>query len=66
MPFSVSESIFNLIHTDVILKVTQNDGAGLLVEDDGFDSEAQIDSRQIEFDGNAEGNTVGNVIDIAP
>jgi hypothetical protein len=37
---------------------------GILVEADG--SEAQIDSRNIIFRDNAEGDTVDNVIDVAP
>ena len=46
------------------IKITKNGGAGIFVEDDG--SEATIDSRNIEFADNAEGDMVGNVIDIAP
>ena len=51
---------------DTTLKITGNGGAGVLVIDDGFGSEATIDSRNIEFADNAEGDTVGNVIDAAP
>ncbi len=47
-----------------MIEITDNGGAGILVEDDG--SEATIDSRNIVFDGNIEGDTVGNVIDVAP
>ncbi len=54
------------LDSDTILEVTQNNGAGLLVVDDGFGSEAQIDSRNIVFDGNADGDAVGNVIDVTP
>jgi parallel beta-helix repeat protein len=49
-----------------VLDVRQNGGAGLMVINDGFGSDATIDSRHIVFDGNAEGDTVGNVIDVAP
>ena len=49
----------------VLLELSQNGGAGLLVVTDGFGSEARIDSRQIVFSGNAGGATVGNVIDVA-
>jgi parallel beta-helix repeat protein len=49
-----------------LLEVRQNGGAGLMVINDGFGSDATIDSRHIVFDGNAEGDTVGNVIDVAP
>jgi parallel beta-helix repeat protein len=49
-----------------LLEVSQNGGTGLFVVNDGFGSEATIDSRNIVFDGNAEGDTVGNVIDVVP
>ena len=49
----------------VLLELSQNGGAGLLVVTDGFGSEARIDSRQIIFSGNAGGATVGNVLDVA-
>lgn len=49
-----------------LLEVSQNGGTGLFVANDGFGSEATIDSRNIVFDGNAEGDTVGNVSDVAP
>ena len=49
----------------VLLELSQNGGAGLLVVTDGFGSEARIDSRQIVFSGNAGGATVGNVLDVA-
>jgi hypothetical protein len=48
-----------------LLELSQNGGAGLLVVADGFGSEAQIDSRQIVFEGNAGGDVVGNVCDVA-
>jgi len=48
-----------------LLELSQNSGAGLFVVDDGFGSEARIDSRQIVFSGNAGGVTVGNVVDVA-
>ena len=48
-----------------LLEVSLNAGAGLLVVNDGFGSEARIDSRQVVFSGNAGGATVGNVIDAA-
>ena len=51
---------------ETLLELSENDGAGLLVVDDGFASEAQIDSRQIVFEVNAGGDMVGNVIDVAP
>jgi parallel beta-helix repeat protein len=49
-----------------LLELSLNAGAGLFVVNDGFGSEARIDSRQIVFSGNAGGATVGNVIDVAP
>jgi parallel beta-helix repeat protein len=52
------------VDSDLLLEVSQNGRAGVRVDDDG--SETTIDSRNIEFDGNAEGDTAGNVIDIAP
>jgi parallel beta-helix repeat protein len=51
---------------EALLELSQNGGAGLLVVDDGFGSEAQIDSRQIVFEGNAGVDTVGSVVDVAP
>jgi hypothetical protein len=51
---------------EALLELSQNGGAGLLVVNDGFDSEVQIDSRQIVFEDNAGGETVGNVVDVAP
>jgi parallel beta-helix repeat protein len=54
------------LDSSAVLEISQNSSAGIVVEDDGFGSEAQIDSRNIVFDGNAEGETVGNVIDVAP
>jgi hypothetical protein len=50
----------------VMLEISDNEGAGIFVADDGYDSEAQIDSRNIIFHNNAAGDTVGNVIDVAP
>ena len=47
-----------------VLEISQSSGAGILVEDDGFGSAVQIDSRNINFDDNAEGDTVGSVCDI--
>jgi hypothetical protein len=49
-----------------MLEISDNEGAGIFVADDGYDSEAQIDSRNILFRNNAAGDTVGNVIDVAP
>lgn len=49
-----------------MMEISDNEGTGIFVEDDGYDSEAQIDSRNILFRNNAAGDTVGNVIDIAP
>jgi hypothetical protein len=49
-----------------LLELRQNDGVGLLVVADGFGSEARIDSRQLVFEGNAGGDMVGNVVDVAP
>lgn len=50
---------------DVLLELSHNDGAGLFVVNDGFGSEAQIDRRQIVFSNNAEGDTMGNICDVA-
>ena len=50
----------------VVLEVSRNGGAGVFVVDDGFGSDATIDSRHIVFDGNAGGDTVGDVTDVAP
>jgi hypothetical protein len=50
---------------EALLELSQNGGAGLLVVNDGFGSEAQIDSRQIVFEGNASGDMVGDVCDVA-
>jgi parallel beta-helix repeat protein len=47
-----------------VIEITGNEGAGIFVLDDG--SEATIDSRNIIFRNNAAGDTVGNVIDVAP
>jgi hypothetical protein len=47
-----------------VIEISDNGGAGIFVSDDG--SEAEIDSHRIVFGGNAEGDTVGNVVDIAP
>jgi hypothetical protein len=52
------------LDSDAVVEITNNGRAGIFVEDDG--SEAQIDSRQINFGGNAAGDTVGNVVDVAP
>jgi parallel beta-helix repeat protein len=52
------------IDSDAVLELTDNGGAGIFVSDDG--SVAEIDSRNIVFRDNAEGDTVGNVIDVAP
>ena len=49
-----------------LLEVSRNGGAGLFIVDDGLGSAATIDSRHIVFDGNAEGDTVGDVTDVAP
>ena len=49
---------------DVATAITGNGGAGIFVEDNG--SLAQIDSRNIVFRDNAAGDTVGNVVDVAP
>jgi parallel beta-helix repeat protein len=49
----------------VLLELSQNGGAGLLVVNDGFDSEAQVDSRQIVFEDNAGGDIVDDVCDVA-
>ena len=56
------------VDTDAILEVTQNGGAGLSVVDDGFGSQVVIDSRNIVFQDNAEGDIVapeGAVVDVA-
>jgi hypothetical protein len=47
---------------DAVVEITNNGRAGIFVEADG--SEAQVDSRQINFGGNAAGDTVGNVCDV--
>jgi parallel beta-helix repeat protein len=49
---------------DGVIEISGNGGAGIFVENNG--SEARIDSRHIVFDGNGEGDTVGNVVDVAP
>jgi len=49
-----------------VLEISQNRGAGVMLEDDGFGSKARIDRRQIVFRGNAGGATVGHVVDVAP
>jgi hypothetical protein len=49
-----------------MLEISDSEGAGIFVADDGYDSEAQIDSRNILFRNNAGGDTLGNVIDVAP
>jgi parallel beta-helix repeat protein len=46
------------------IQIANNGGAGIFVADNG--SEATIDSRNIVFSNNAEGDTIGNVTDIAP
>lgn len=48
-----------------VLEISQNSGAGIRLEDDGFDSAAQIDSRQIVFRDNAGGAIKGSVVDVA-
>ena len=48
-----------------LLELSENGGAGLFVVADGFGSEAQIDSRQIVFEGNAGEDIVGDVCDVA-
>ena len=52
------------LDSNVTIEISENGKAGIFVDDDG--SLAEIDSRQIVFDGNAEGDTVGNVVDVAP
>jgi hypothetical protein len=47
------------------LEVSQNDGAGLFVVDDGSGSQATIDSRNIAFDGNADSDLLGDICDVA-
>lgn len=49
-----------------VLEISQNNRAGVVVEDDGFEAEATLDSRNIVFDCNAGGDIVSNVIDVAP
>jgi parallel beta-helix repeat protein len=51
------------LDSDAVIEITDNGGAGILVEDNG--SLAKIDSRNIVFDNNAAGDTVGNVCDVA-
>jgi parallel beta-helix repeat protein len=54
------------LDSPTVIEISQNGDSGILVEDDGFDSEATIDSRNIQFIDNAGSDTVGNVINIAP
>ena len=51
------------LDTELVTEITDNDGAGIFVADDG--SEAEVDSRKIVFRDNAVGDIVGNVIDVA-
>jgi hypothetical protein len=52
------------LDSDAAIEITDNGRNGIFVADDG--SLAEIDSRQIVFDNNAEGDTVGHVVDVAP
>jgi hypothetical protein len=52
------------LDSDASIEISNNDGAGIWLEDNG--SEATIDSRNIIFSNNAEGDVVGNVIDMPP
>jgi hypothetical protein len=48
----------------LILEITDKGRAGLFVADDV--PSAEIDSRNLMFRNNAEGNMIGNVTDVAP
>ena len=48
----------------IIAAITDNDGVGLLVADDG--SMAEIDSWNLVFHNNAAGDIIGDVTDVAP
>jgi hypothetical protein len=52
------------LDSTTVLEITENGGAGLFVADDG--SMAEIDSRNLVFRNNAEGDMIGDVTDVAP
>jgi hypothetical protein len=66
-PFGViSEPVMVTIglNTPLVTEITDNDGAGIVL-DDSDGSTIQIDSRQIVFDNNAQGDLVGPIVDVA-
>jgi parallel beta-helix repeat protein len=52
------------LDSTTLLEIPDNGGAGLFVADDG--SSAEIDSRNLVFRNNAEGDIIGDVTDVAP
>jgi hypothetical protein len=52
------------LDTTLVTEITDNNGAGIFL-DDSDGSTIQIDSRQIVFDNNAQGDLVGPIVDIA-
>jgi hypothetical protein len=66
-PFGIASDAVTVtigLDTPLVTEITDNDGAGIFL-DDSDGSTVQIDSRQIVFANNAEGDIVGNVCDVA-